>query len=54
MRRVGSEYHGSIEVTPLFAEGLEYWIEAKPYHKGVPPLAHGSARRPVRLMVMSR
>jgi serine/threonine-protein kinase len=54
MRRVGSEYHGSIDVTPLFAEGLEYWIEAKPYHKGVPPLSHGSARRPVRLMVMSR
>lgn len=54
MRRVGSEYHGSIDVTPLFAEGLEYWIEAKPYHKGVLPLSHGSARRPVRLMVMSR
>ena len=51
MRRVGSEYRGTIDVTPLFAGGLEYWIEAKPYHKGVPELSHGSARRPVRVTV---
>ncbi len=51
MRRVGDEYRGSIEVTPLFADGLEYWIEAKPYHKGVPPLTEGSASRPFRVDV---
>lgn len=51
MRRVGSEYRGTIDVTPLFADGLEYWIEAKPYHEGVPKLFHGSAQRPIRVTV---
>ena len=51
MRRVGNEYRGSIEVTPLFTEGLEYWIEAKPYHKGLKPLTHGSSGRPVKVLI---
>lgn len=51
MRRVGDEYQGSIEVTPLFLEGLEYWIEAKPYHKGVPALTQASSAQPIRVEV---
>jgi hypothetical protein len=53
LRRVGNEYQGTIDITPLFSKGLEYWIEAKGYHKGVPPLAHGSAGKPVRVSVAS-
>jgi len=51
LRRVGDEYQGTIEISPLFSKGLEYWIEAKGYHKGVPSLAHGSAGKPVRVPV---
>jgi predicted Ser/Thr protein kinase len=53
LRRVGDEYQGTIDITPMFSKGLEYWIEAKGYHKGVPPLAHGSAGQPVRVSVAS-
>jgi len=53
LRRVGDEYQGTIDITPLFSKGLEYWIEAKGYHEGVPPLAHGSAGKPVRVSVAS-
>jgi hypothetical protein len=53
LRRVGDEYQGTIDITPLFSKGLEYWIEAKGYHKGVPPLAHGSAGKPIRVSVAS-
>lgn len=51
LRRVGNEYQGTIDISPLFSEGLEYWIEAQGYHDGVPSLAHGTARKPVRVQV---
>lgn len=51
MRRVGNQYRGSIDVTPLFAEGLEYWIEAKPYHKGLKALTHGSSGSPITVTI---
>jgi hypothetical protein len=51
LRRVGNEYQGTIDISPLFSEGLEYWIEAQGYHDGVPSLAHGTAMKPVRVQV---
>jgi len=51
LRRVGDGYKGSINVDRMYSEGVEYWIEAKAYRKGLPNLAHGSEERPVRVFV---
>ena len=42
----------SITTTRLFADGLEYWIEAKPYTEGMPTLKVGSAKQPIRVDVV--
>ena len=51
LRRVGDGYKGSITVDRMLSAGIEYWIEAKPYRKGLPNLTHGSATRPVSVFV---
>ena len=51
LRRVGSGYRGSIPMTRIFADGVEYWVEAKPYTGGLPSLSHGSRNRPVRVRI---
>ena len=52
LRKVGDGYEGSITTTRLFADGLEYWIEAKPYTEGMPTLKVGSAKQPIRVDVV--
>ena len=52
LRKVGDGYEGSITATRLFADGLEYWIEARPYTEGMPTLKVGSAARPIRVDVV--
>jgi hypothetical protein len=51
LRRVGRGYRGSIPMTRIFADGVEYWVEAKPYTGGLPALSHGSSKRPVRVRI---
>ena len=51
LRRVGDGYKGSIAVDRMLGGGIEYWIEAKPYRKGLPNLSQGSAEKPIRVFV---
>jgi len=51
LRRVGEGYRGSIPMTRIFSQGVEYWIEATPYTGGLPSLVHGSKKKPVRLLI---
>ena len=51
LRRVKDGYEGSIPVDRMLGAGIEYWIEAKPYRKGLPTLQHGSEQRPIRVFV---
>jgi len=51
LRRVGGGYLGSIPMTRIFSEGVEYWIEATPYTGGLPSLVHGSKGKPVRILI---
>ena len=52
LRKVGDGYEGSISTTRLFVDGLEYWIEARPYTEGMPTLKVGSASQPIRVDVV--
>ena len=52
LRKVGDGYEGSITTTRLFADGLEYWIEARPYTEGMPTLKVGSEKSPIRVDVV--
>jgi hypothetical protein len=52
LRRVGDGYRGSIEINRMYGMGIDYWIEAQPYHKGLPTLSHGSAKRPHKVLVV--
>ncbi len=52
LRKVGDHYEGSILVSRLFVGGLEYWIEAKPYTRGLPVLSSANPRRPHRVTVI--
>ena len=52
LRKVGDGYEGSIATTRLFVDGLEYWIEAKPYSEGMPTLKVASASNPIRVDVV--
>jgi len=52
LRKVGDGYEGSITTTRLFADGLEYWIEARPYTEGMPTLKVASAAKPIRVDVV--
>ncbi len=52
LRRVGKLYEGSITISRLFRDGLEYWIEAKPYTEGMPTLTVGSQSRPIKVRVV--
>jgi eukaryotic-like serine/threonine-protein kinase len=51
LRKVGDGYEGNVDVTRVFASGLEYWIEAKPYTSGLPVLSSASPRRPHQVKV---
>jgi len=51
LRRVGDGYTGRIVVDRMMSDGVEYWIEAKPYRKGLPNLKHGSQKKPIRVFV---
>ena len=51
LRRVKDGYEGSIPVDRNLSVGVEYWIEAKPYRKGLPTLQQGSESRPIRVFV---
>jgi serine/threonine protein kinase len=52
LRRVGDGYRGSVEINRMYGMGIDYWIEAQPYHKGLPSLSHGSAKRPHQVLVV--
>jgi serine/threonine protein kinase len=51
LRRVGDGYKGSIEVDRMSSGGIEYWIEARPFRKGLPNLTQGTKKRPIRVFV---
>ena len=51
LRKTREGYKGRIAVDRMMGAGVEYWIEAKPYRKGLPNLTHGSENRPVRVFV---
>ena len=51
LRRVKDGYEGGIPVDRMLSVGIEYWIEAKPYRKGLPTLKQGSEQRPIQVFV---
>ncbi len=51
LRRVKNRYEGGIPVDRMLSGGIEYWIEAKPYRKGLPTLTQGSEQRPIHVFV---